>query len=201
MTVQIEQRHLARPLEVRKDGDSLRLEGYAAVFYAASDPDGTQYRLFRDTWERVMPGAFDEALRRPDDVRCLFNHNMDAVLGRTVSKTLALSVDAIGLRYSCLLPDDEDGRRVASKVSRGDVTGCSFAFSVEKQNWREDKEVTYREILSVRLYDVGPVTFPAYKATDVSVAQRSLGEFRASHKPQRTLAGIERSRMIAKLTK
>ena len=192
----LELRTVSRPLELRKDGETSILEGYAAVFYRETDLDGTQFRLWGDTYERIMPGAFDEALKRPDDVRCLFNHDVNALLGRSVSGTLKLSVDAIGLRYACRFPDDEDGRRVASKIQRGDVSGCSFGFIADKTVWREDGEMTYREVESVRLYDVGPVTYPAYKGTDVSVAKRSYGEFAESHRSPRTLAGIERSRKI-----
>lgn len=187
-----------RPLELRKEGESLLLEGYAAVFYRETDPDGTQFRLWGKTYERIMPGAFDAALKRPDDVRCLFNHDVNILLGRSGSGTLKLAVDPIGLRYACQLPNDEDGRRVASKIQRGDVSGCSFGFIADKEKttWREVGDMVLREVGSVRLYDVGPVTYPAYKGTDVSVAKRSYGEFAESHRSPRTLAGIERSRKI-----
>jgi HK97 family phage prohead protease len=198
----LELRTVSRPLELRKDGETLILEGYGAVFYRDSDPDGTQFRLWGNTFERIMPGAFDEALQRPDDVRCLFNHDVNILLGRSESGTLKLSVDAIGLRFACQLPDDEDGRRVASKIQRGDVSGCSFGFIADKEKttWREVGDTVLREVGSVRLYDVGPVTYPAYKGTEVSVAKRSYEDFTASHRSPRTLAGLELSRQIQKLT-
>ena len=65
--------------------------GYAALFYNAIDP-GTEYLLYEDIVERIMPGCFDRACRE-DDVRALFNHNIDFVLGRSSSRTLTLSVD------------------------------------------------------------------------------------------------------------
>ncbi len=192
----LEKRVISRPLELRKKDGKTFLEGYSAVFYNAARSDETQFELWGGTFERIMPGAFDEALKRPDDVRCLFNHDASSILGRSTSGTLTLSVDAIGLRFSCELSEDEHGRGIASKVGRGDVSGCSFGFIADKTVWREVGEMVYREVESVRLYDVGPVTYPAYKGTDVSVAQRSYGEFAESHRSPRTLAGIERSRKI-----
>ena len=187
----LEKRVISRPLELRKKDGKTFLEGYSAVFYNAARSDETQFELWGGTFERIMPGAFDEALKRPDDVRCLFNHDASSILGRSTSGTLTLTVDAIGLRFSCELSDDEDGRSIASKVGRGDVSGCSFGFIADKVVWREEGELTYREIESVRLYDVGPVTYPAYKGTDVSLAKRSLGERRAERRLPKTLAQAE----------
>lgn len=185
-----ELRTITRGLQCRTQGSEKVIEGYAAVFYNPADMDNTQFRLWDQTYERVMPGAFDEALKRPDDVRCLFNHNADFVLGRNVSKTLTLSVDAVGLKFACRLPDDEQGRSVAGKIDRGDITGCSFSFLAESVTWREEGDVTFRELTGVRLFDVGPVTFPAYSGTDVSLAKRSF-ETRAPCQRQ-SLADIER---------
>ena len=190
-----ETRVISRALEVRADGEKLFAEGYAAVFFNPADMDNTQYRLWGDTYERIMPGAFDEALKRPDDVRCLFNHNPNLLLGRTKPGTCTLRVDSVGLWFSCLLPTDECGRSTAERIRRGDVSGCSFSFLSEKTVWREDGDNTYRELLSVRLFDVGPVTFPAYTGTDVSLAKRSHGAF-VQAKPRTSLADIERRRRL-----
>lgn len=191
----LETRVISKPLEVRKQGDDVFIEGYGAVFFNPADA-GTQYELWTDYYERVMPGAFDEAMKRPDDVRCLFNHNVNVVLGRSKSGTLSLSVDQVGLLYSCKLPNSEWGRSLVESIQRGDVSGCSFSFRAEKTVWREEGDKTYREIESVRLYDVGPVTFPAYESTDVSIAKRSFAEFAKSSKRHRTLADVERDRRI-----
>lgn len=185
-----ETRMTSVPLELRKVGGDKYLDGLGGVYFDAANPEATQYRLWDKVWERIMPGAFDQALKRPDDVRCLFNHNVDAVLGRSTSKTLTLRTDSAGLRFSCKLPNDVDGTRIAEKIQRGDITGCSMAFIAEDVVWREEGENTYREILSVKLFDVGPVTFPAYTGTDVSLAKRSHGEF-LSARPHRSLAELE----------
>jgi HK97 family phage prohead protease len=167
-------RHAPR-LETRAD-DSRAIVGYAAVFYRAGDP-GSQYELYSDLWERIMPGAFDRALRE-DDVRGLFNHDPNQLLGRNKAGTLTLSVDATGLRYE--IPCDSDSglhKDVARMLERGDLSGSSFSFSLGEQGnvvWREEGGITIREIHGVRLWDVGPVTFPAYEAT--SAGLRSGGE-------------------------
>lgn len=189
---QRETRVIALPLELRKVGDDVFLDGLGAVYYNAAKPEETQYRLWTNVWERMMPGVFDKALSRPDDVRCLFNHNVDVVLGRSVSQTLTLKTDPAGLRFSTKLPNDIDGQRVAEKIRRGDVSGCSISFIADEVVWREEGDNTYREILSVRLYDVGPVTFPAYTGTDVTLAKRCHGEFLAQ-KGHGTLATRERN--------
>lgn len=189
----LELRTIGRGVEVRADGDKLHCEGYAAVFFDTNDIEKTQYNLWGDYYERIMPGAFDKALSRPDDVRCLFNHNVDMLLGRTKSGTCTLRIDKVGLWFSCLLPNDECGRSVAGRIQRGDVSGCSFAFLADQTVWREEGETTYREILDLRLFDVGPVTYPAYQGTDVTIAKRS---FETSRRIPRNMAGLERSHKI-----
>lgn len=171
--MQNELRHFARvtpQLETREDGQKV-LTGYAAVFHRADDP-GTEYTLWAGVVERVMPGAFDRALKEGDDVRALFNHKTDRVLGRSGAGTLRLSVDARGLRYEIDLPDTEDGRAVAELVRRGDITQSSFGFLPDDNGgalWREEGTRDIRELHSVRLYDVGPVTYAAYESTTASI--------------------------------
>ena len=162
---------MGRKVEVRADeGKPTKVFGYAAVYYNGT-PD-TEYVLWDDLVERIMPGAFDRAIRE-DDVRCLFNHDPSEILGRTASKTLRLSVDGVGLGYENDLPTTTAAERVADAIKRGDVTGSSFSFTPTVQSWREeadgDGSKLIRIIEEVRLYDVGPVTFPAYEATTSGV--------------------------------
>lgn len=179
MSVQTERRAIdrerSRPaVETREDGGRV-LTGYAAVFYRADDP-GTEYRLWSDMVERIMPGAFDAALAEGDDVRALWNHDPSGLLGRSKSGTVRLSVDDVGLRYEIDLPDTSTGRDVAALAERGDIAGSSFNFSVGQfakrgrvvwvQESRGDGMVVdVREIHDLELYDVSPVSFPAYEST------------------------------------
>lgn len=167
------------------------IRGYAAVFNSVSQNLGG----FR---EQIMPGAFDDVL--VDDVRALFNHDPNHVLGRTVAGTMRLGIDAKGLYYEVDLPDTQTARDLLISVKRGDVTQSSFAFSVAPggAEWTEDDTVgTLRSVTKVaRLYDVSPVTYPAY--ADATVASRSLEEFKQqkSKKSQEIQEKIEKEREI-----
>ena len=123
--------------------------------------------------ERIYPGAFTKALEN-DDVRALFNHNSDMPLGRNKAGTLRLSVDDYGLRYEIDMQDTQVGRDVGFSVNRGDVTGSSFAFDVAEETWKRSEGMDIRELRELNLYDVGPVTYPAYEATTTSI--RSVAE-------------------------
>lgn len=167
-TIQSERRSaMGHRVEVRADeGKPKQAFGYGAVYYDGTEK--TQYMLADDVAERILPGAFDKAIRE-DDVRGLFNHDPSEILGRTAAKTMRLSVDSTGLAYEIDLPETEAGQRVAVAIQRGDVTGSSFSFSPSVQSWREEEGLLIRNIEEVRLYDVGPVTFPAYSGTTSGV--------------------------------
>lgn len=142
------------------------IEGYAAVFYDGK-PE-TEFRIFDDMVERIMPGAFDEVLASKPDVRGLFNHDPNQVLGRTSADTMSLSVDKKGLSYRIELGDTNIAQDVGKHVQRGDIDGSSFSFQVQSQEFRTEDGVDIREITKVEpLFDVGPVTFPAYEGTAV----------------------------------
>lgn len=154
-----------------RDGKPSLIRGHAAVFNTLSEDLGG----FR---EQIAPGAFAEAIGK-DDVRALFNHDSNFVLGRTVSRTLRLKEDARGLAIEIDAPDTQTVRDlVLAPIERGDVSQMSFGFSVRPggQDWAKDDEGrVVRTLKRVRLFDVSPVTFPAYPATDVAL--RDLREW------------------------
>jgi len=157
-------------IEERADAPA-RINGYAALHYDGT-PD-TEYVLWDGAIERIMPGAFAEAIAN-DDVRALFNHDPDNILGRTSAGTLTLTTDAKGLHYDITPPDTDIGQRVKDAVKRRDVQGSSFAFMTIEDNWRkmkgeDGKEMKIRELVKAKLYDVGPVTYPAYEHTTAAV--------------------------------
>lgn len=168
-------RDLSRPVELRNNSTGAGMPtivGYAAVFYDPNDA-GTRYRIWRDLEERIMPGAFDRALRECDPL-ALFNHGRSAVLGRKSSGTLRLSVDARGLRYEIDPPDTSTGREVVELVRRGDVRGSSFSFvpkvTTERKLDAPVDGVRYIvEVMDCDLFDVGPVTEPAYASTEAGL--------------------------------
>lgn len=158
-------------VEKREDG-SAKIVGHAAVFNQLSEDLGG----FR---EQIAPGAFADALA--DDVRALFNHNPDYVLGRNLSKTLRMVEDSRGLAIEIDPPDTQVARDLMVSMARGDITQMSFGFSVRPngQNWAKDDEGrVIRTLTNVRLFDVSPVTYPAYPQTDVAV--RSFTEYQES---------------------
>ena len=159
-------------IETRADGKPM-IVGYGAVFYRADNP-GTQYGIWNGAYERVAPGAFRSTLGRGDDVRGLFNHDPNHIYGRTESGTMRLVVDDVGLRYEIDPPETEDGRSLVDKIRRKDVTGSSFSFTVNKESWQQrDDGTEIRTLEDVTLYDVGPVTFPAYEASSTAVRSAS----------------------------
>ena len=157
-------------VESRADGRAAII-GYAAVYNRLSLDLGG----FR---EEILPGAFDKILNRQrgkGDVVALFNHDSNIVLGRTSSGTLELSSDSKGLRYVVTPPVSRAD--VLELISRKDVSGSSFAFTVDpkQESFRTGEDgKAIRQIREVSgLYDVGPVLVPAYPQTSASVAMRS----------------------------
>jgi HK97 family phage prohead protease len=161
----------------RRDNQPAAITGYGAVYYREGDPT-TEYWLWSDMVERIKAGAFDRAIRE-DDVRSLFNHDSNIVLGRNKSGTLALSVDAMGLRYEVTPPDTQLIRdQVLAPIDRGDVSGASFMFEPTAIAWVEEKRATgwvlIREVQEVKLWEVGPVVFPAYEGASSGLRAADL---------------------------
>ncbi len=151
------------------------IEGYAAVFNTPTEDVG-----FR---EIILPGAFDRALREGHDVRALWNHNDDIVLGRTKSGTLRLVVDERGLKIENDLPDTQAGRDAMVLIKRGDVNQMSFAFRTLSDNWRSEDGAMVRELIDLELVDVSPVAYPAYSATVVSARALEMSKRSAEPPP------------------
>jgi hypothetical protein len=152
-----------RELRVKRaDSGAITIDGYAAVFNSLSEDLGG----FR---EQILPGAFTGCLKNEPDVRCLFNHNESRILGRTKSGTLTLDEDDRGLHYACDLPDTQYARDLATSIERGDIDQCSFGFYCLDDDWAMMDETPVRSVKSAELFDVSPVTYPAYPDTEVSM--------------------------------
>lgn len=159
-------------VETRAEGEPPRIVGHAAVFNQLSENLGG----FR---EQIKPGAFAVAINE-DDVRALFNHNPDYVLGRSKSGTLTMKEDMQGLAIEIIPPDTQIARDLLVSMERGDISQMSFGFRVKAggQEWGEDANGdVVRTLTDLKLFDVSPVTFPAYPQTDAAV--RSLGDYHA----------------------
>lgn len=180
---------LAGAKVTRREGGSPIIEGYAAVFYRRGD-SGTEYRLDKDIVERISPKAFERAVKEKHDARGLFNHDKNFILGRVEAGTLRLSVDERGLRYEIDVPDTTAGRDVVTSIERGDLSGSSFAFepSARGVKWTEEGRTLVRNLEDLDVFDVGPVTMPAYTGTttglrneDREALDRELEEWRREH--------------------
>lgn len=147
------------------------IRGYAAVFDKFSDDLGGFV-------EKIARGAFQKSLKS-DDVRALFNHDPNYVLGRTKPGTLRLTEDEKGLAIEIDPPETQWARDLQVSIDRGDISQMSFGFRVVADDWKHvNGKASERTLIEVRLFDVSPVTFPAYPQTTVKVRDylKSLGE-------------------------
>lgn len=139
--------------------------GYAAKFGTRSEDMGWGDTKF---FEVIEAGFFDNVLG--DDVRGLFNHDASKILGRTSAKTCRVAQDGTGLAYEIDAAEEQSYTRdLIISLKRKDVTQSSFAFKIKRegQRWVEEGDTITRYLLkggAVRLYDVSPVTYPAYPA-------------------------------------
>jgi uncharacterized protein len=148
-------------IEVREEDGTMSIAGVTAVFERESVDLG-------GFTEVIAPGAFDEALAK-SDIRALYNHDPNYILGRNTSGTLELEVRDDGLHYR--IPSVPSSRRdVWEAIQRGDVTGNSFAFTVAEDRWETRENAPPLRIIErvAELFDVGPVVYPAYSHTVVS---------------------------------
>lgn len=153
-----------------EDNGDLYISGYFAVF----DSD---YNLWNGATESIAPGAFDDSIS--GDVRALYNHNDDIVLGRTSAGTLKLSQDSRGLWGEVKINQkDTDAMNAYERIARGDITGCSFGFDIEREEFRENPDGSVHwTITKVNpLYEVSPCVFPAYEATNISARKHEFDE-------------------------
>ena len=183
-----------------EDGDdgTAKIVGHAAVFDRWSEEMWWGFR------EKIANGAFTRTLREEVDCRALWNHDANYVLGRTKSGTLRLKEDDVGLAIEIDAPTTPTiNDLVLEPIRRGDVDEMSFGFMVIEESWKkgEDKNPDERTLIDVELYDVSPVTYPAYVDTDVAVrsAQHEAwkAEMEAFDAERKRLQAIELNKLGA----
>lgn len=160
--------------EVRKakDSDERYLEGYFIRYNEETE-------LYDNIYEEVTREAVENSIK-DRDIKCLFNHDTAIVLGRTGNNTLELKSDEKGLYGKVLInQEDTQARDILARIDRGDINACSFGFSIN------DEEVINREdgstkfiLKDIDLYEVSPVTFPAYPTTSISARQKQINKLR-----------------------
>lgn len=165
----MEQRILnMKDVKTREEGGKRYLEGYFAVF-------GETYQVFDGWIETVERGAFARYLASGEDVKVLWNHDANIVLGSTGNGTASLREDEKGLYGSVEINEnDQDAVNAYARIARGDVNGCSFGFDIARQEeWWDDDGVYHTKLTEIDpLYEVSACTFPAYKATSISARNK-----------------------------
>lgn len=153
------------------DGKLPRIVGYSAMFEAETEI-ASWFGSFK---EKISRGAFSRAIKEKQNVRALRNHDSDNVLASIVGGTLVLTEDRTGLYAEIDTANTSVGRDTVELIRRGDITGQSFAFIPRKVTWinGKDGDLDMRIIEDVDLYDVGPVTYPAYEQTTVDIEEAS----------------------------
>jgi HK97 family phage prohead protease len=153
--------------ELRAGSEELVIKGRPAIYNSLSKDLGG----FR---ELLLPGCFD--LTDPE-IYCAWQHDVSKILGRVSAGTLQLSSDSIGLNMRCELPNSPLGHDVYESVKRRDVSQMSFGMYVDQDSWdtandERGQKFERRSVKKARVFEVSPVTTPAYDSSSVSA--RSL---------------------------
>ena len=186
-----------KEIRINESEDGSVIEGHAAVFDSWSETLGGIFPFK----EKVRSGAFVDSIAK-DDIRALFNHDPNYVLGRNRANTLELMEDSVGLKVRIYPPNTSWAKDLATSIRRGDINQMSIGFVVEEDEWSSVDGIDTRELKKVRLFDVSPVTYPAYTSTDVGI--RAMQEYEGYKAEQRTKekeadAAIQKAKDKAKL--
>ena len=134
--------------------------------------------------EVIKRGALDGA--DLSDVRLIYNHDTNKVPLARTPKTMELETSAAGLEMKATLPNTEGAREVYESVKRGDLTGMSFAFTVEPGGDSYDPETNTRTITKIaKVYECSVVMFPAYPQTSVEARNAQTESVRQYQAKQR----------------
>lgn len=158
-----------------------------------------------DAWTELWPGYKERinkgAVKWANEVKSCFNHNPSMILSTNKSNPpLELRDMETGLEYTSPIPPTTYGKDLEVNLERGNVRGSSFAFGVPKNGdriWENDEGVMHREIKELILYEIGPVTDPAYIQTTAAVrsAREAIAEWRAAQIPVSRRIGERRQRL------
>jgi HK97 family phage prohead protease len=186
-----------RVVEAKDATNEPCIEGYASVFDSWSEELGGL-----DTFkEKVVKGAFSQTIKE-DDIRALFNHDPNYVLGRNKADTLQLKEDEKGLHVRIIPPTTQWAKDLMISISRGDITQMSFGFTVELDKWKFENGIDVRELLKVKLFDVSPVTFPAYSETECAIrSQKEVYKIRQAQKHEQEKVENEKRKQQLSLKK
>lgn len=170
-TLQMNKRDLQTKFEVTRQAETENdfvIEGYFALYESETE-------LFEGMFEIITKGAFDNTLN--NDIRALWNHDTQYVLGRNKSGTLELRTDDKGLFAIVKLPKTQYAQDLYTLVQRGDVDQASFGFNILGEDLEELASGGYRwRINEIDLHEISVVTFPAYENTSVQARAKQVEE-------------------------
>ena len=153
-------------------------------------------RKFR---EKIVPEAIDENIINTSDIFFLLNHsNNRGVLARQKNGFGSLKTDIRddGVYFSFEAPQTSLGDELLEYLRRGDITQCSFAFTVDDDNWEEQEDGTYIRTIKKfhRIYDMSAVYTPAYTDTEVKCARFAEIKAQEAEEAKRKMEEMERQK-------
>jgi uncharacterized protein len=160
-------------VEIRSQGEGEKEQKYVDGYGIVYD---REVEIWDGYFEKIRPGAFADVLKSGREVKSFFNHRADFVLATTKSNpVLELEDTDKGLRFKAPIPPTTYGNDLQINLERKNVRGASFTFSVPKDGdivTRDKNGGYHREIVKAELYEIGPVTNPAYKQTKVGLRSK-----------------------------
>lgn len=168
--VEDESRTIVAPFELIRaaDADGLTLTGYAAVFNSPTRINSWE----GDFTEVIAPGAFRHTIRNSRPIM-QYDHGQHPLIGSLpVASIRRLKEDARGLYVEARVFDNWLTEPLRDAIKDQAISGMSFRFSVVKETWAHADDGDVRTLNEVKLYELGPVAWPAY--SDTSVALRSF---------------------------
>lgn len=172
-------------------GDGFTLSGHAAVFNQTTEIDSWEGRFL----EQIAPGAFRKTIRERTPV-LQFDHGHHPLVGSIpIGSITDLREDDEGLAVTARLSDNWLIEPVRMAIKERNVTGMSFRFEVVREEWRDasgklvrndellgllweagDRGPITRTLKELKVAELGPVVFPAYRGTDVDVRAKGIAE-------------------------
>ena len=169
----------------REEGSQKIIEGYFIVFNQPTE-------LWNGFFEEISPEAVDNLA----DVKALWNHNHDIILGWTRNSTVTLKKDGHGVFGSIVINEkDVDATNAYERVKRGDVISSSFGFEILSEQYTEREDGTLLVTLKdINLIEVSPCVFPAYPQTAINARKKDLATHKERERKARQSSLIERFR-------
>ena len=178
--------------ELRAGGDSRKIEGRSIVFNSLSQDFGG--------WkEEISPDAISDEIINASDILFLLNHSDSrGILGRKRkgSGSLSTEIREDGVYFSFDAPQTSLGDELLEYLRRGDITQCSFAFTVDDDDWKEQEDGTYIRTIKKfhRIYDMSAVYTPAYTDTEVKCARFAEIKAQEAEEAKRKMEEMERQK-------